>query len=599
MSLRNQIIVIFLSIIAVAIGVASLFHYRTAREAKLEEVYAHMESISEAKKLRMQGIVRKRQEQMIMLQIREQLRENLSRYLQTREKETLLALTSTLEITRDRLPSFKEIHLVSVQGRVEVSSSPQYVGADFSGRESFQHALVGELCLHEFFYDEHNTLSIHLSGLLAHQGENIGVIIVQTSAEDVLSIINDYTGLGETGETTLARKFADQILYLTPTRFFSVPGDSLILPDNPERAMSLALAGVERLQPEALDYRGEQVVASLRFLPEVGWGLTTKVDRKEVLAPINVILHRTLVLALLLIVAVGVAAHYFARRLLRPIVLLGEASREIANGHLERRINYRSKNEVGQLASSFNLMANKLVETNRALERKVQELDRINESLHRFAYVVSHDLKSPLHSFSGLIGFLQESLSAHADREVHKVLGMAEAKVEHMQSLISGILQYSMSGITRERGEQVDLNQLAQDILATLNVPPHIEVTVEPLPIIRMERVMILQVLQNLLGNAIKFLDKPVGKVEVGYYEKDSYFTFFVRDNGRGIESRNREKIFDIFNKTHQLPGIDSSGLGLSIAKRIVESQGGTIWVESEVEVGSTFFFTLPIESVT
>lgn len=109
---------------------------------------------------------------------------------------------------------------------------------------------------------------------------------------------------------------------------------------------------------------------------------------------------------------------------------------------------------------------------------------------------------------------------------------------------------------------------------------------------------MILQVFQNLIGNAIKFMDKPAGKVEVGYQETGGFFTFFVRDNGRGIESKNLEKVFDIFNKTHQLPGLDSSGLGLSIAKRIVESKGGTIWVRSEAGGGSTFFFTLPMDSV-
>jgi signal transduction histidine kinase len=599
MLLRTQIILIFLSILIIAIGMASLFHYRTAREARLQEVYNHMESISEANKLRLKGIIRKRQEQIAMLQIREQLRENLSRYLRTRDKASLLAMTTTLETTRDRIASFKELHLVSMQGKVEASSSPQYVGSDFSGRESFRHALDGEVCMHEFFYDENKSLSIHISGLLALEGENIGVIVVQTDAEDILSIINDYTGLGETGETTLARRVDDMVVYLTPTRFFPLPGDTLILPDDPERAMSLALAGEEKLQPEVLDYRGERVVASPRYLPEIGWGLTTKVDRKEAMAPITGLLRRTFLLALVLVVAVSVAAHFFAKRLVRPIVSLGEASREIANGDLEKRISYSGRNEVGQLASSFNLMADKLVETNKALERKVQELDRINESLNRFAHVVSHDLKSPLHSISALIGFLQESLRAYNEPDVHKMLGMAEAKVEHMQGLIAGILDYSMSGITGEKKEPVDLNGLVEEIIPHLDVPSHIQLTIEPLPVVKIERVMMLQVLQNLLGNAIKYMDKPLGWVVLGYSKEDNYFKFYVRDNGRGIERRNFDKVFDIFNKTHELTGVDSSGLGLSIAKRIVESKGGRIWVESVVGTGSTFFFTLPVDVVS
>jgi signal transduction histidine kinase len=598
MSLKTKILLVFLAILTVSIGVTSLFHFFSARQTHLQEIFNKLESTAEAKKLRMQGIISKRKEQIVLLQIREQLRENFHQFLQIKDPATQEDLTASLVAVRDNIDSFKELHLVSMQGRVEASSSARYVGADFSRRESFQHALAGELCVHEFFYDQENALNIHLSGLLTVNGQHIGVMVVQAGAGDILSIINDYTGLGETGETTLARRVNGKVFYLTPTRFFPEPGDTLVRPDDPQRAMSLALAGEEKLQPGVIDYRGEQVVASPRFLPEVRWGLTTKIDRKEVMAPIWEALLRTLLLALVMVAAVAIVAHYFSRNLVRPIVSLGESSKDIANGNLDKRIAYKGRNEVGQLAENFNLMADKLVETNQVLERKIQELDRNNESLNQFAYVVSHDLKSPLHSIRALTGLLRESLTTCDDPDIQKVLILMEDRARHMEKLITGILKYSMSGITREEQEVVNLEELIKEVVQYLQVPSHIHITLEPLPIVLIERILILQVFQNLIGNAIKYMDKPQGWVTVESRKEEGFILFLVRDNGRGIEKRNLEKVFDLFNKTHDLPGIDSSGLGLSIVKKIVESKGGRAWVESVAGLGSAFYFTLPENTV-
>jgi signal transduction histidine kinase len=597
MLLRTKIIIIFTSLILATIGVASLMYYQSAKESLLHQIHNNLEAISEAKKIRMLSLIRKRQEQMILIQIRNLFTRDLAEILKNGHHLQMTAIRNDLIETRDKIDTYKEIYLISTDGKVILSSSSREEGAYFSDKISFQHALRGDICLHDIYYDDFEVLSHNIAGSLTWEGEVIGVIIIKTTAERMLEVLHDYTGLGETGETTLARSLStDEHYYIAPTRLSPIPKDSMVRLHKPEDAMSMALLGIERSLKEGyFDYRETPVVASTRYLSETGWGLVTKIDRHEAMAPIRALLWKTVWVSFLLIFLGAALAYYFAEKLTKPILDLCKISEQIANGQLEKRIDHESNDEIGQMASNFNLMADRLVQSNKSLHLKIEEMDRINESLNRFAHVVSHDLKSPLSSIIGLIDILNKRVSSNDNGDIRKMLGMAGLKASHMQNLINGILHYSISSTTDEQKEPVDLNELVTDILRQLEVPKHIEVTIEDLPVIHIERVLILQVFQNLISNSIKYMDKPIGKVTVGVKEIDGYHQFFIADNGFGIEHRNFEKIFDIFNKTNRLQGIESTGIGLSIVKRIIENKGGRICVESELGKGSTFFFTLPM----
>lgn len=595
MSIRKQILAIFLSIIVITLLVVSYHYYRSSRNARLEMVYNHMESISQSKVNRMIGIIQKRREQVVMLQLREGLLVDFNEYLKTRDKQTYVRLLRSLEVVRDRVPSFREIHLLSLDGVVQVSSSPRFRGQNFAHRESFRHAMKGEICMHEFYLDQINRLNISLTGLLTYGSEDIGVLAIITSADDVLSIISDYTGLGSTGETTLARRLSpDKIYYLTPTRFHPVVTDSLIVKSSENKAMDLALRGVEGILTDQKDYRDQDVIASPRYIALTGWGMTTKIDKEEAMAPINKLLWDTIFLSLILITGVAVAGYFFARKIVKPIKQLQSATHEIAAGNIAKRINYSSKNELGELASTFNLMADKLAASNTSLKEKLDELDKQNDELYRFAYIVSHDLKSPLFAISSLMDAISESLGNCDEPDVQQMLRMAESKTKHMLDLINGILHYSVAGVTAEEPEPVNLQKLVVSVIDNLEVPAHITVTIEELPVIQIERVLVIQIYQNLISNAVKYMDKPLGKIIIGYKQQESEYVYFVSDNGRGIEKRNFTKIFEVFNLANRVPGVESTGIGLSIVKKIVESKGGSVWLESEAGRGSTFFFTLP-----
>jgi signal transduction histidine kinase len=136
---------------------------------------------------------------------------------------------------------------------------------------------------------------------------------------------------------------------------------------------------------------------------------------------------------------------------------------------------------------------------------------------------------------------------------------------------------------------------MVEQVLENINPPAHVTVFVQKnLPPIRYHKVSLLQVFQNLIGNAFKYMDKPNGEIKVGFSKQNTHYLFSVRDNGPGIAEDSSERVFNLFEKAHSGTA-ESTGIGLSIVKRIVEENNGRVWVESEVGVGSTFYFTIPL----
>ena len=165
--------------------------------------------------------------------------------------------------------------------------------------------------------------------------------------------------------------------------------------------------------------------------------------------------------------------------------------------------------------------------------------------------------------------------------------------------LINGILQYSELGRTKNEKEKVNLNAIVEEIIGLIVPPENIEITIEhELPVIMCDRTYMIQVFQNLLTNAVKYMDKPQGKITIGCSEENGCWKFSVADNGRGIEERYFEKIFKIFQTLTERDDPESTGVGLAVVKKIVEISGGEIWVQSKPAEGSTFFFTLSMHKL-
>ena len=228
------------------------------------------------------------------------------------------------------------------------------------------------------------------------------------------------------------------------------------------------------------------------------------------------------------------------------------------------------------------------------VEERTAKLNAANKKLEDFAYIVSHDLKAPLRAINQLTEWISRDYASAFDKSGKEQMDLLVGRVKHMDNLIDGILQYSRAGRIKGSEKQVDLNNVVKEVIDTLAPPKNIHVTIEDkLPVILAETVRIEQVFQNLIGNAIKYMDKPKGEIRIGYVDEKNHWKFNIADNGPGIEEKYYDKIFQIFQTLESRDKRESTGVGLALVKKIVELYGGKIWVESKTGEGSTFFFTL------
>ncbi|MBF0460351.1 MAG: hypothetical protein HQL87_03055 [Magnetococcales bacterium] len=231
-------------------------------------------------------------------------------------------------------------------------------------------------------------------------------------------------------------------------------------------------------------------------------------------------------------------------------------------------------------------------------ERLIQELERTNQELQQFAYIISHDLKAPLRAIHSLVQWIAEDYGPLFDDDGREQLDLLQGRVRRMDQLIEGVLHYSRIGRIREEMVPVNLNKLVLEVIDLLSPPPTITVRmVSRLPVVVCEKVRIGQVFQNLLSNAIKFMDKPHGEITITCVEQESFYQFGVQDNGPGIAPKDHERIFQIFQTLHAGDAYGSTGIGLTLVKKIVELHGGVVRVFSPLP-GTLFEFTLPKQPV-
>ena len=310
-----------------------------------------------------------------------------------------------------------------------------------------------------------------------------------------------------------------------------------------------------------------------------------------------------------------------ARKIINPIRSVTGVIMDIKAGKSSSRFDYARgpKDDIVQLGLIFNDMLDTLEKNNRQLigyqseleekvqelavrqherEKLIEELEAKNAELERFTYTVSHDLKSPLITIRGFLGFLQEDATAGDVQRMKSDIENITAATDKMQRLLNELLELSRIGRLMNPPEEMQFDEVVNE--AVKMVSGRLNAQKVPIKIAADRHVLygdrqrLCEVFENLLDNAIKYLySQPEPQITVGIRTKDDEVIYYVQDNGIGVAPQYQEKIFGLFEKLD--PDVEGTGVGLAIVKRIIEIHGGRIWVESKgIDCGSTFCFTLP-----
>lgn len=479
-----------------------------------------------------------------------------------------------------------------------------------------------------------------------------------------------------TAETLLVRKEGNDAIFLNELRFQENTALNLrISLDRTEIPAVKAVLGQEG-NTEGIDYRGQQVFASIGKIPDSPWYIVARIDQAEVLKPLQEKLWTTIILVAVLIIGSFFIIGFIWRRQgvvfyrlkyeaerelnwlqrvvsssLNEILIFNDATLKFTfiNEGACKNLNYTSEElfyktpldiEPEFTEESFRLKLKPLLnkesdiivyETvhkrkdgstynaevhlqhvdrgnntyvflafiNDITRRKLaeQDLKRSNIDLERFAYVASHDLQEPLRTMASFTILLEKRYKDKLDSDANDFISFIVDGAKRMQQLINDLLAFSRAGAISKPFENIDMESVLK--IAELNLELAIKeskakITWEPLPVIKADEAQMVQIFQNLIDNAIKFRGKEPPIIHISAKQEESDWIFWVKDNGIGIDPRYFDRIFLIFQRLHNRNKYPGTGMGLAIVKRIVESYGGRVWIESELQKGSTFYFTIP-----
>ncbi len=262
-------------------------------------------------------------------------------------------------------------------------------------------------------------------------------------------------------------------------------------------------------------------------------------------------------------------------------------------GYREGAVDYLQKPLDTSIVKAKVNVFEKIYRQRMKLKESNDKLLATNKQLDEFVYIVSHDLKAPLRGLSSICSFLDEELGQDQKKEVSELLVLIKRRTAWMQALIDGILHYSRLANTVGEKEEVPLNDLIDNIIEMISPPSNFRFEIaDNMPVLYAERIKIHEVFQNIISNAIKYSDKKEGVIKVSHLVFPDHYEFIIQDNGCGIKPEHFERIFGIFQTLGAKEKSESTGIGLTIVKKIVEQQGGKVTLSSEYGVGTTFRFT-------
>ncbi|MEZ4860592.1 MAG: ATP-binding protein [Caldilineaceae bacterium] len=362
---------------------------------------------------------------------------------------------------------------------------------------------------------------------------------------------------------------------------------------------------------EYTNFQDEKVVGVVGVIPGAGWRVFAEMPRSEAFA----ISRKAFwvlggVIVTLIVLLMWASSEWLEGTILTPVDRLRDGAVRIGQGDLSYRMAPLHADEIGQVTLSFNQMAAELQWLYDSLEQKIKErtaqlaqqtaeLARSNAELAQFAYIASHDLQEPLRMVTSYLQLIERRYRGKLDQDADEFIAFAVEGATRMQQLIRDLLAYSRVGAVSHPLPPVNSHFILKKVLENLQVriqETSAAITHDPLPTVAADATQLSQLFQNLIANAIKFCKdrQPQIHVSASLCTEQQEWIFCVEDNGIGIAPEYFGRIFLIFQRLHTRSEYAGTGIGLAICKKIVESHGGRIWLDSALGIGTRFYFTLP-----
>ena len=603
-SIRTRIVAAAMVVGVVPLFVGAVAAYGWQRSEAIGQVLDRLDSVAAAQEARLDDFLTAGVELLRHLSERPDLMAALRDYAMEGGEDPAIDVARALRAAAASSSRITALALVDVTG--EVVSSVGSVAAALRN-ELYLERAKESIVVGEVVHDGAGQV-IHVAAGPVTLGElYLGTIVVAESMTPVLRAVSDYTGLGTTGETTLATRDAiGDAVFIAPLRFDPGATLSRIIPQEQRDApMTLALATSEAVVTDGTDYRGVSVLASIRYLPLADWGVVVKLDTAEALSGVHQFGKVAIPAVTLLALGALLIALVVSRQLTSPLRDLTTAAVAVSRGERNRRVEVVGHDEVGALAAAFNVMTEELTTLAASLEEKVaertaeieqrkRELEDLIKHKENFVATVSHELRTPLSSVLASIDLLTDPGSGLAEEERHEVLRLAAQEAGEISNLIEDLLVAARAEAGSLRVTSVPVNLKAQiaQVLEGLDqsMTARISVSAEPLRTAA-DPARVRQIVRNLVTNAFRY-GGP--RIEVRTSSEGGLSHVVVVDDGPGVPEGDRETIFRAYQTSQgvqKAPG--SIGLGLAISRELARLMGGDLTYAYE-ESRSVFDLALP-----
>ena len=627
--------------------VFGIFTYVEMEQTIKSEILKKLEIVAKLKEKNFQDVFEQNTEKLNLVSSRYQLKVELDNYNNNNKSESQKIMNEIIQAIKPEITKFEDIIILDLSGKVVASTNNIYLGTNHNNDTYFiEGKKQNNVTI--LYKDKNQKLKSYLTGPLILNNKLLGVVTIFYDLGDLLSMFKVFEEQVATGEINLVKKDNNgDALIINPLRFN--PEASLNLTVSKDRVDSPIIQSLlknEKTFTETKDYRGMDVLAVTRYLEKLGWGLVVKMDKAEAFAPLENQKYVTIFIGVLVGIAIITTSTFLGNSISKPIQKLRDVMKDVAQGKFDSKIDVKGPQEIEELAKQFDLMRFNIANTNihlneivkertkkienaisnikekeEALEESNKNLVLANEKLslqskiqRDFINITAHELRTPIVPIITLSELLYSKI-----KKENKIQKNPSKENEKKQEFLEVILRncYRLYRLTEDvldvtkiesqtmkmNKEIIQLNEIIENVVKDYREiinkkrygSDQVSIVFEPskdIILVNADKGRIIQVLSNLLDNALKFTKEGNIIITIKKIKENQQVMVTIKDSGTGLDPEIIPQLFKKFaTKSEQ-----GTGLGLFISKNIIETHDGIMWGENNSESnGSTFYFTLPI----